>query len=259
MTVGPAGGWVGYGLSEIGRIRTSNQDAFAVCDASGLWVVADGMGGHAGGDVASRIAVQTVTASVQEKLGLSSKQGSAADSISAILTHAVQASNRAILLEAAAQSDLTGMGTTLVVLHLSTTPRPLATIANVGDSRAYRLRAQQLTQLTVDHSLIEDYRRRGLVSEAEVHTHPLRHVLSRAVGIDPEADPDITTFEVEPEDVFLLCTDGLTKMLDDRRILDLLLRAGDSRENMGQCLVREANRMGGEDNITIVIVSRARP
>jgi serine/threonine protein phosphatase PrpC len=258
VTVDPAGGWVGYGLSEIGRIRTSNQDAFAVCDAARLWVVADGMGGHAGGDVASRIAVQSVTVTMQERVGLSPNQVSAADSISAVFRQAVQASNRAILLEAAKQPDLTGMGTTLVILHLTTTPRPLATIANVGDSRVYRLRAQQLTQLTVDHSLIEDYRRRGLVSEAEVNTHPLRHVLSRAVGIDPEVDPDLTTFVVEPDDVFLLCTDGLTKMLDDRRIRDLLLRAGDSREQMSRCLVHEANRLGGEDNITVVIVSRSR-
>lgn len=247
MTSNPEGGWAGYGLSDIGRVRASNQDAFAVLDQVGLWVVADGMGGHAGGDLASRIAVEAVAASVRSSAGPSSSQ--------VLLRRAIRASNRAVLRMAEEHPDLAGMGTTLVVLHLAG-PRPVATVAHVGDSRAYRLRAQHLTQLTEDHSLIEDYRRRGLVSASEAKTHPLRHVLSRAVGIEPEVEPDISTFDVEAEDVFLLCTDGLTRMLDDERIRDILLRSA-SRAGMCEALVREANRAGGEDNITVVIVSRA--
>lgn len=243
-------GWTGHGLSHIGRVRTSNQDAFAVLDSLGLWVIADGMGGHAGGDVASRIAVEAAAASFQ---GTSQAESSPPY---VRLRRAIQASNRAILQEAAQRPDLAGMGTTLVMLHLTSTPRPLATIAHVGDSRAYRLRAQQLTQLTVDHSLIEDYRRLWLVSEKQIKTHSLRHVLSRAVGIDPEATPDIATLDADPDDVYLLCTDGLTMMLEDAEILHLLLEAGRSRENICESLITKANQLGGKDNITVVIVSK---
>lgn len=217
-----------------------------------LWVVADGMGGHAGGEVASRLAVEAVVAQVRNGTGT----GEAPTSDERLLREAMAAAQRAILDDARKHPELTGMGTTCVALRITSAPRPRATIAHVGDSRAYRLRGNRLEQLTQDHSLIDDYVRRGLISAAQAFTHPLRHVLSRALGSDT-CEADAGVHELEDSDLLLLCTDGLTKMVKDERIADVLLRERATPDQACRALVQEALRQGGADNVTVIICTAA--
>lgn len=219
-------------------------------DALQLWVVADGMGGHAGGDVASRLAVDAVMTHVRNRAGAAAAASPAAEE--RVLRGAIAAAQRAILEEARAHAELTGMGTTCVALRISSAPDPVATIGHVGDSRAYRLRGDRLEQLTQDHSVIDDYIRRGLVSPAQAFTHPLRHVLSRALGCDA-CDPDVGVHDLKDSDLILLCTDGLTKMIRDERIADILLRERTAPDQACQALVQEALIHGGADNVTVII------
>jgi protein phosphatase len=170
-----------------------------------------------------------------------------------MLRSAIRAGNAAVRQEAAKDVALSGMGTTVVVLRIYTTPGPEAVIAHVGDSRAYLFRTGRLRQLTTDHSMVEDYRRRGVLSEEQAQVHPLRHVLSRAVGPDPGVEPDVTTVGITHGDRLLLCTDGLTKMLTHQEMMAVLSR-GTTVESTCAQLVAEANRRGGEDNITVVLI-----
>ncbi len=244
--------WRGAGLTDRGLVRSSNQDAFAVEDALQLWVVADGMGGHAGGDVASQLAVNSVVTRVRSRASTGEAAAPPA-SDERVLHEAIAAAQRAILDEARAHTELTGMGTTCVALTISRAPGPVATIAHVGDSRAYRLRGNRLEQLTQDHSVIDDYIKRGLVTPAQAFTHPLRHVLSRALGSENGCDPDVGVHDLEDSDLILLCTDGLTKMIKDERIADVLLRERAAPDQACQALVQEALSHGGADNVTVII------
>ncbi len=242
--------WRGTGLTDRGLVRSSNQDAFAVEDTVQLWVVADGMGGHAGGDVASRLAVDAVTTHIRNRA--SSGEGAAPASAEAVLREAMAAAQQAILDEARAKTELAGMGTTCVALRIAGAPTAVATIAHVGDSRAYRWRENRLEQLTQDHSVIDDYIRRGLISPAQAFTHPLRHVLARALGTDA-CEPDVGVHVLEESDLILLCTDGLTKMMRDDRIAEVLLREGAAPEQACRALVQDALSRGGADNVTVII------
>ena len=248
--------WHGMGLSDIGLVRQSNQDAFAVHNHLGLWVIADGMGGHAGGDVASRIAVETITnffeVLARDRWSASDEQDPAP--IEALLHEAIISSNQAIRLAAGRDRKLAGMGTTVVILLIAQGPSPCATIAHVGDSRAYLWRDKSLSQLTRDHSAVEEYVRHGLITREQAVAHPHRHILSRALGIDARVLPDISMHRLAPDDLVLLCTDGLTKMLDDSQIAHLLLQAGSASEAICRRLLEEANARGGMDNTTVVVI-----
>lgn len=253
----PGSTWRGIGLSDVGLVRSSNQDAFAVIDDQGLWIVADGMGGHAGGDVASRLAVQAITACSESRAaGDSSGQEHGQDD-AAFLRQAVEQANRAIWQEAQDRPELTGMGTTVVLLLIHQADPPQATLAHVGDSRAYLMRGHSLVQLTQDHSWVEEQIRLGRLARQEAEHHSLRHVLTRALGTNAIIEPDISTHPLLPEDRILLCTDGLTKMLTDEEILRVLLETDRSRAQAGQALIQTANKRGGHDNITIVTIERA--
>lgn len=245
--------WRGAGLTDIGRVRPSNQDAFAVLNDLGLWIVADGMGGHAGGDVASRLAVESITEQVRRHASTDSSYQAGQARSETLLCQLIEAAHQTIRKKSFEHPHLRGMGTTIVVLGISSGPTPRMILAHVGDSRAYLLRAHALTQLTQDHSLVEEHVRSGLLSPQEAATHPLRHVLTRALGIGETIEPDTSTHMFQPDDLILLCTDGLTKMLDDGQIADTLLHAGRSPEAACLALVEEANRRGGEDNVTVVV------
>ncbi len=254
--------WHGAGLTNAGQVRPSNQDAYAIEDDLQLWIVADGMGGHPGGDVASRSAVEALTASIRAEARLKAQPELGANEPAqreTELRRAIAASNHAIRQLALQRSELTGMGTTVVALRIAGDPIAHATVAHVGDSRAYLLRGRTLTAVTKDHSLVEDYVRVGLLSPEEALVHPLRHVLTRALGTDPQVEADICTFVLEPSDRFLLCSDGLTKMLDDAHIVEILLRADRSREPACRALIRAANDRGGIDNTTVVVVTPGAP
>jgi len=251
--------WYGAGLSDIGLVRPSNQDALAVLNRRGLWVVADGMGGHAGGDVASRIAVETtvrfIAGDAQDRLALGKDDPAR---IEAALREAIAFSNEAIRSEARRKPRLAGMGTTIVIVLIPPGPALLAAVAHVGDSRAYLWRRQSLRPLTRDHSAVEEYVRQGLITRDQAAMHPHRHVLSRALGIETQIEPDVSLYPLEADDFLLLCTDGLSKMLDDRQIAATILRAGPSPEAMCRALVEEANARGGEDNTTVIVVGQSQ-
>ncbi|MGE3152242.1 MAG: Stp1/IreP family PP2C-type Ser/Thr phosphatase [Nitrospiraceae bacterium] len=255
MTTTPTGQWIGYGLSDVGLIRASNQDAVLVLNDHGLWAVADGMGGHAGGDIASGLAVAAIRHLATEAAPLGTPTGSEFDA-ERHLRNLVDAANRRVFDEGAAVRSLRGMGTTLVILMIRDGPTSVGYLAHVGDSRAYLVRAGILTLLTCDHSLVEDYVRRGLLTRDQAATHPRRHVLTRAVGLDPTVEADTTQLELEPNDRLILCTDGLTKMLDDRDLTALVVKAGRRPADLSRILVEEANRRGGEDNITVLVCAR---
>ena len=245
--------WRGIGLTDQGRVRQSNQDALAVLNEHAVWIVADGMGGRAGGDVASRLAVETLTRVLIGRDASDHFPHAAERGQAAVLRRAVSLSNEAILDEARRRPPLAGMGTTVVIAAINEAASEM-TLVHVGDSRAYLLRGRALTRLTRDHSLVEEAVRQGELTEHEALEHPLRHVLTRALGTEADVAPEIRTSELQHDDLVLLCTDGLTKMLSDEDILATLARTRESPERACAALITEANRRGGDDNISVVIV-----
>ncbi|MEW6248506.1 MAG: Stp1/IreP family PP2C-type Ser/Thr phosphatase [Nitrospirota bacterium] len=250
--------WIGAGLTDTGLLRSSNQDAFAILNDRGLWVVADGMGGHPGGDAASRLAVEVISQQAAAAFPRRMPKRAGRNPAVAQLKALIEAANRAILATAEASPNLKGMGTTVVALQISSGLRARATVAHVGDSRAYLWRGSRLLPLTRDHSLVEDYVRQGLISPEEARFHPHRHVLSRALGIAETVEPDVSSFLLRRGDVLLLCTDGLTKMLTDEQIAGVLRRTGQQPQQICAALVEQALRSGGEDNVTVVACRDAR-
>lgn len=244
--------WVGVGRSEIGLVRTVNQDAFTVLNEVAVWAVADGMGGHVGGEVAAQTAVATVQAEAHtaSKL-LSDGQTSPVD----VLTDLISRAHDAILIRARSKSKLKGMGTTIVLLAIVSGPTPVAYLAHVGDSRAYRFRSGTLTPLTKDHTLIEKYLERGILTAESAKTHPERHVLTRALGVGVTVNPTITAFPILPEDRVLLCSDGLTKMLEDEEIRTVFAAGELDPTQVCNRLITASLDRGGEDNVTVVMVA----
>ncbi len=244
--------WIGAGRSEIGHVRTVNQDAFALLDEAGVWAVADGMGGHVGGEVAAQTAIATVQAEAKTAGGLlSGGQASPVD----VLTDMISRAHNAILNRARSKSKLKGMGTTIVILAIVSGPAPIAYLAHVGDSRAYRFRSGTLTPLTKDHTLIEKYLERGILTADTAKTHPERHVLTRALGVGLTVKPTITAYPLLPEDLILLCSDGLTKMLEDEDIRTLLAAGEPDPAQICRHLITAALDRGGEDNVTVIAVA----
>ncbi|MGQ0810105.1 MAG: Stp1/IreP family PP2C-type Ser/Thr phosphatase [Nitrospiraceae bacterium] len=242
--------WLGTGKTDQGLIRTTNQDSFAVLNHLHTWIVADGMGGHAGGDVASRLAVETITREVEAHAN-AFKNGR--DDCVALLPNILQTAHQAILGKVQEQPKLKSMGTTVVVAYITASPEPCAILVYVGDSRAYLFRDRTLTLLTRDHSLVNRYIREGKLTEQEALTHPERHVLTRALGIGEKVRPEVVIHALHPDDRILLCTDGLTKMLDDAQIAEVLLDLGSNPDTACDALIEEALHWGGEDNVTIIL------
>lgn len=249
----PPDHWFGAGRTETGHVRPTNQDAFAVLNDRMVWVVADGMGGHPAGDVAARMAVAAVA---QAAGAFFPPECRATDDPCHLLSEWLIAANRDIHEQAQAQPGLTGMGTTIVAMAITCAPAPVAHITHLGDSRAYLYRDGTLRQLTRDHTLIEKYLRSGLIDEAQSKTHPERHVLTQALGIERHVTPTKTSVPLQPEDRLLLCTDGLTKMLDDREIAARLSDAETDPSRLRDALIDRALDRGGEDNVTVIVCMR---
>ncbi|HYF45116.1 MAG TPA: Stp1/IreP family PP2C-type Ser/Thr phosphatase [Acidimicrobiales bacterium] len=226
--------------TDVGRVRSNNQDSHLVREGE-LFAVADGMGGHQGGEVASATALEIL--------------GRAYDEPSTpTLVRAVRSANQAVFDKASGNPDLKGMGTTLTALADVETPEgPRLAIVNVGDSRLYRLRGDELEQLTEDHSLVASLFRQGRITEEEMENHPQRNILTRALGIDEAVAVD--SWEVEPVvgDRFLICSDGLFNEVTTNKIV-ATMRQFDDPVDAASELVRLANEGGGRDNITAVIV-----
>src|SRR5579859_5049492 len=222
--------------TDTGRQRRENEDS-AIASAP-LFVVADGMGGARAGEVASQIAIESFQQGMPDS-------GNA----EAQLSELVKAANRAIYDRAHAEPDLRGMGTTLTAAYLDDAQ---FAIAHVGDSRAYLFRDGELRRLTQDHSLVGELVARGKLTEEQAAEHPQRSIITRALGIERDVDVDTWTHPARAGDVLLLCSDGLTSMISEERIAEILSSAR-GLERAGSRLIEEANRAGGRDNITVVL------
>jgi protein phosphatase len=232
------------GRTDVGIIRSGNEDNFLMVSDRGIFVVADGMGGHAAGEVASEMAVRFVA----RELG--SLKGLGDDQVADRMRTAIRAANGAIFQRTLTEHDKRGMGTTVTALVLYAT-RFL--VGQVGDSRAYLHRDGKLIQLTKDHSYVQEQVDAGYLTPEQARAHPYSNVITRCVGANSDVMPDVYLGTVQPQDLFLLASDGLTGMLDDPQLADVL--AGDRMpQERVDALITEANRHGGLDNITAVIV-----
>jgi serine/threonine protein phosphatase PrpC len=230
--------------TDVGRVRQVNQDC--ALEAGSLFAVADGMGGHAGGEVASRTAIDTLARTFQPPdEGLPPAE---------LLIDAVEEANRAVWEQAQADTDLWGMGTTLTTLALvEEGGREELAVANVGDSRAYLLSGGDFTQLTADHSLVEEMVRSGELSAAQAAHHPKRHIITRVIGIEPTVDVDAWLLRPVTGDRILLCSDGLVDEVSDEDIASVLQEVEDPGQ-AARDLVTLAREHGGRDNITVIVV-----
>lgn len=235
-------------VTHSGLLRQNNEDAAAFDAAFGLGVLADGMGGYNAGEVASSIAVNTILADLSDWLAVSGPQASPREVRKAI-ERGVQRANLAILNVAHADPACAGMGTTLVVAVFQD---QRLVLGHIGDSRAYRWRAQELQQITRDHSLLQEQLDAGLITPAQAAVSSQRNLVTRALGIEAAVEPTLNEFVVEAGDLYLLCSDGLSDMVSDHEIAEVLLGTG-SLAYRARRLVERANAHGGRDNITVLL------
>ena len=236
--------------TDVGRKRLGNEDSFCVATDIGLFVVADGMGGHAAGEVASRLAVETI----REWVARSHPSNGVPPDASAAATclaGGIQAANRAVFEAAQAQPECSGMGTTVVSV-LAVGAR--AILAHVGDSRIYRIRAGSIAQLSRDHSVVQEQIDRGFLSPEEGAVSRYRHLITRALGLQASVEVDVQEQPWQTGDILLLCSDGLSDMLEAEEILAQVRRHGDDLWAACGALVEQANARGGIDNITVLLV-----
>ncbi len=254
---------ISCGITDIGRKRQRNEDSYLVNDKLRLYIVADGMGGHAGGEFASKIAVSTVEeilkgedrkkSHVPEKSYLDPREPSGGDRFEADrLRDAIARAGSMIVRKASEEPELRGMGTTAtIILFIG----DKAYIAHVGDSRAYCVRGGKITQITEDHSLVHEQLKSGLITEEEAKTHQLKNIITRSVGVQEEVEVDTVVWKVEQDDRYLLCSDGLSNMVSDLEIEQAL--SSNDPEEAARLLVERANQRGGDDNITLIALKVA--
>ncbi len=228
--------------TDVGLRRRGNEDRYALAPELGLYLVADGMGGHTAGQVASELAAEASVRAIQALAGVPG-------TLSEKLRYAVASANRAIFSTAQARPEYAGMGTTLVLL-LADAER--VGLAHVGDSRAYLVRAGRIRQLTDDHSIVGELLRRNEISELDAREHPHRHVLTRALGVRALVEPDLVELTPRIGDLFVLCSDGLTNHLEDHEIGKIVGEESDLSEACER-MIELAKHRGGEDNITVVV------
>ena len=246
-----------WGLTDVGMKRRLNEDVFLIDSDAGVYLVADGMGGHAAGEVASRMAadeIDRVVASGQHGSGQTWPEHWDPDlSIQAnLLVDAIREAHRHVTEAVTQNPDLKGMGTTVVAAGYDCDSN-LLVICHVGDSRAYLLRDGRLDVLTNDHSWVHEQISAGLLTEESARSHPLKNVVTQALGGSTEPQADIFEMAMQERDLVLLCSDGLNSMLSDSEIESILNRGGEL-ENLAKSLVVTANEQGGNDNITVVLL-----
>lgn len=246
--------------SDAGKVRSQNEDVVRVLPELGLALLADGMGGYNAGEVAAAMAVDSLAAGLQQSLEQSLRQPAvqgdsclADDSakLRAVLESQVSQANQAIYELAQSQPQYAGMGSTLVAALFQS--RQLA-VAHLGDSRCYRSRGLELRCLTRDHSLLQEQIDSGLLTEAQARQSPQRNLLTRALGVDPVAEPDIQAFDLLPGDIYLLCSDGLNDMVEEGDIAAILQAPAADLALCAERLIQLANDKGGRDNISVVLV-----
>jgi len=246
-----------YGQSDVGRVRSSNEDAWAVFPDLQFFVVADGMGGHAAGEIASHLAVDTMHDFMQTS-AQSSEVTWPADMDRNLpvpirrLVAAGKLANEKIFQASRSNPKLNGMGTTMVAVLID---QGIAYVGHVGDSRAYLFRDGKIGRLTEDHSLINDYIHQGLLKIEEASQHPLKHVITRALGSGTKVEVDVKAVPLREGDALLLCSDGLSNLLTDEELRTTTLNIIHEPQTACERLVDMANEKGGEDNITVVFIS----
>ncbi len=234
---------IAYGMTDLGSSRLRNEDRFSIEREAGLFIVADGMGGHRHGEVASELTVEEI----RRHLGVSPPREDMGERLDA----AVRSAHDRLVQAIREDPSLSGMGTTVVVMLLD---GETALIGHVGDSRAYRLREDRLELLTEDHTWVNEQVAAGVLSTSQARNHPLRNVVTRAVGGGGEVVVDVQRVRTRPGELYLLCSDGLTGMLSDAEIA-ATLRRETSLDERCRDLVRLANERGGLDNITVVLLA----
>ena len=235
-----------YSATDVGQKRKMNQDyVFASADPVGnlpnLFVVADGIGGHNAGDYASSHAVGIVVEEIREDADFNPVK---------VIRHAIESANTEIITQAQKDEKLRGMGTTMVA---ATIVGHYAYVANVGDSRLY-VAGEQIQQITKDHSLVQEMVRMGELNAEEARNHPDKNIITRALGAERTVDVDFFDLKLEPGNVVLMCSDGLSNMVEDDRIGEIISDTDRDLQERGQALISEANRNGGKDNIAIVLI-----
>ncbi|MGH9027716.1 MAG: Stp1/IreP family PP2C-type Ser/Thr phosphatase, partial [Acidimicrobiia bacterium] len=223
------------GITDVGRRRQGNEDGMLVNDDLGLLAVADGMGGHQAGEVASATALESLRASVASGMAI---------------REAIEAANAAVFEKASGDPALAGMGTTLTAGTLAAGDTLI--LGHVGDSRGYLLRDGELRQVTEDHSLVEEMVRDGRITREQAENHPQRSIITRALGVDPAIEVDVSPVDLRDGDRILLCSDGLTTMVPEDAIAEILRREPDAHTAADR-LIAAANAAGGDDNITAVV------
>ncbi len=245
-----------HALSDVGRKRKGNEDSLFVNPEQNLFVVADGMGGHAAGEVASRVAVESINEFVcmtsgDEEItwpfGLDENMSYDGNRLKTSVRYA----NNKVLAATKESAEYEGMATTVVAVLIDGVT---ANLAHVGDSRIYLYRGDQLTQLTSDHSWVNEQLQGGMLTAEQARSHPLRNVVTRALGGKPDLEVEMQVHEVLPGDTLLMCSDGLTTMVPDFEIQKILGDGGGEVEKCAKALVEVANKNGGEDNITVVLL-----
>jgi protein phosphatase len=234
-----------YGLTDKGFVRSNNEDYFAIDKKNEVYVVADGMGGARGGEVASKLTVDTILNYLDKHIGDE-------ESFTEKIADAIQAANNNVMDQALMNVRLNGMGCTLVMAVLES-PNILH-LANIGDARCYLFRRQKLSFITHDHSVVGDLVRKGDLSQEEARTHFLRNIVTHAVGTETKMNPYQRALALNKGDIVLLCSDGLWDMLPDKKI-ERILSGEKDPEELCRRLIDSANDAGGEDNTTVIIIS----
>jgi serine/threonine protein phosphatase PrpC len=239
----------GWAVTDVGRKRDHNEDSYLCSDELQLYAVADGMGGHLGGERASRMAAEILEQEMATRLAHGARDNLSDEAMGQALRESVATASRSIFDSARAEPEFSGMGTTLtgVCLHGGR-----LTVCHVGDSRAYLFRDGRARQLTEDHSWVQEQIRAGLVSADDALVSRFRNIITRSVGFEPTVSPDIATLLVEPGDCYLLCSDGLCNYLSAEELGTVL--GAHFYDEVGPALVTMANDRGGDDNITVVLV-----
>jgi protein phosphatase len=246
-----------FGITDVGLKRTHNEDNFYRSDELGMYLVADGMGGHAAGEVASNTSIQTI-ADFAERFAKDTNltwpfgyDSRLTDEGNALIT-GIQLANHTLCKMQQAKPELSGMGTTLAALRIT---GDQALVAHVGDSRIYRMRGEAFDLLTSDHSWVNEQLQKNIITAEEARTHRYRNVITRALGNRAELEIDVRLENVEPGDLFMICSDGLSGMMEDHEMEEVMRTHSDSIRAAANTLVAKANEAGGHDNISVVIIS----
>lgn len=242
-------------LSDSGMVRSHNEDSIGTLPERGLAILADGMGGYNAGEVASGIAVSLIAAEMKQSLADQNPaqvdQATGRTAAERLLREQVERANASVYQAAQSQPQYSGMGTTLVVALFFDNR---VAVAHIGDSRAYRLRGDELTQITKDHSLLQEQIDSGMITKEEARLSTHKNLVTRALGIDPQVEPEIHIHDAKPEDIYLLCSDGLNDMVEDEEIRLTLLTLRANLPLAARQLIQLANDNGGRDNVSVVLV-----